>query len=74
MSTNVQQESQRNRGGGSLCFRHRELWRNLALAVDQVEACPLSSSSDKMRKPVKVGRKKKLRMLNVVNLSTDDGR
>ncbi|EFX90243.1 hypothetical protein DAPPUDRAFT_39768 [Daphnia pulex] len=37
-------DSQRHRGGGSLCFSQPELWRGFDQAVNQLEPCPLSSA------------------------------
>lgn len=71
-TTSLAQDSQRHRGGGSLCFRQLELWNDLAGAVDQLEACPLISTSlssrddESNRKPILKKKKKWMSMQNDV--------
>nr|CAH0105406.1 unnamed protein product [Daphnia galeata] len=54
-------DSQRHRGGGSLCFRQPELWLGFEQSVNQLEACPLSSAFSSLvkRKPKNATKKKK---------------
>ncbi|XP_032780239.2 deoxyribonuclease-2-alpha isoform X1 [Daphnia magna] len=62
-------DSQRHRGGGSLCFRHTKLWRGFDRAVSQLEACPLSfdqAINRKLRKFKKINKKKQIQLHNDV--------
>ncbi|KAI9555628.1 hypothetical protein GHT06_018143 [Daphnia sinensis] len=63
-------DSQRRRGGGSLCFRHAKLWRGFDRAVSQLEACPLSfdqTINRKLRKFKKINMKKRIQLHNDVD-------
>ena len=67
------QDSQRHRGGGSLCFQQPALWESFRESIQQLESCPLPSDWLRNKKMMKQGLGKKSKRKRLLPKRDQDG-